>query len=186
MLIATDLKNNVTFLMEGKPCRVVKYAHMKVGRGSASVTVQYRNLENGKLEERTFQSTAHFEEISTQKRELQYLYKDTEVCYFMDPMNFEQVEIPLATLGDDVFYLKEGETANILFWGEKALQADIPPKVTLVVSETDPGVRGNSATNIYKSAVLENGLNVKVPLFIKVGDKVRVDTRSGEYMERVQ
>jgi len=184
MLVATDLKNNVTFLLDGKPCKVVKYAHMKVGRGGASVTVSYRNLESGKLEEKTFQSTAHFDEIQTYKRSLQYLYKDTELAYFMDPMSYEQVEIPLSILGDDIFYLKEGGDANILFWNEKALQADIPPKVTLKVTETDPGVKGNSATNIYKQAVLENGRDIKVPLFIKAGEQIKVDTRTGEYVER--
>ena len=184
MLVATDLKNNVTFLLDGKPAKVVKYTHTKVGRGGASVTVSYRNLETGKLEEKTWQSTAKFDEITTQKRQLQYLYKDADIAYFMDPANFDQIEIPLSILGDDIFYLKEGENASILFWGEKALQAEIPPKVTLKVSETDPGVKGNSATNIFKSAVLENGMSVKVPLFIKSGESIKVDTRTGEYIER--
>lgn len=184
MLVATDLKNNVTFSMDGKPCKVVKYTHTKVGRGGASVTVSYRNLETGKLEEKTFQSTAHFDEITTMKRPLQYLYKDAEIAYFMDGASFEQVEIPLSILGDDIFYLKEGENANILFWNDRALQAEIPPKVTLKVTETDPGVKGNSATNIYKNAVMENGMNVKVPLFIKIGENIKVDTRTGDYIER--
>lgn len=184
MLVATDLKNNVTFLLDGKPCKVVKYAHMKVGRGGASVTVSYRNLESGKLEEKTWQSTASFDEISTNKRQLQYLYKDDAVAYFMDGDSFEQVEIPLSILGDDIYYMQEGENATILFWNERALQAEIPPKVTLKVVETDPGVKGNSATNIYKSALMENGMTIKVPLFIKIGEKIRVDTRTAEYVER--
>lgn len=184
MLIATDLKNNVTFLLDGKPCRVVKYAHMKVGRGGASVTVSYRNLENGKLEEKTWQSTAHFDEIHTHKRILQYLYKDSETVFFMDPETYEQIEVALSILGDDVLFLKEGETATVLFWEERALSVELPPKVNLKVAETDPGVKGNSATNIYKSAIMENGMTVKVPLFIKVGELIRVDTRTSEYIER--
>lgn len=184
MLVATDLKNNVTFLLDGKPCKVVKYSHSKVGRGGANVSVYYRNLETGKLEERTWQSTAKFDEITTQKRQLQYLYKDQDNAFFVHPETFEQIEIPLEILGDDVLFLKEGELASILFWDDKPLQAEIPPKVVLRVAETDPGVKGNSATNMFKSAVMENGITVKVPLFINTGDEIRVDTRTSEYVER--
>lgn len=184
MIVATELKNNVAFLVDGKPCRVIKYEHQKIGRGSASVVVTYRNLESGRLETRTWVSSSKFDEIHTIKRELQYLYKDTEFAYFMDGSSFDQIEIPLAILGDDIFYMKEGETANILFWNDRALQADIPLKVTLKVVETDPGVKGNSATNIFKSAILENGMTIKVPLFIKAGESIKVDTRSASYIER--
>lgn len=184
MLVATDLKNNVTFLLDGKPCKVVKYAHTKVGRGGASVTVSFRNLESGKLEERTWQSTAKFDEISTQKRQLQYLYRDPETAYFVHPETFEQIEIPVSILGDDILFLREGEMASILFWEDRPLQAEIPPKVVLTVSQTDPGVKGNSATNMFKSAVLDNGISIKVPLFVNTGDKIRVDTRTSEYVER--
>ena len=184
MIGASELKNNVAFLMEGKPCKVVKYEHQKIGRGSASVVITFRNLENSRLETRTWVSSAKFEEINTQKRQLQYLYKDTETAYFMDPANFDQIEIPLNILGDDIYYLKEGGDATILFWNEKALSAEIPPKVVLEVTETDPGVKGNSTSNMYKPATLENGMDVKVPLFIKKGEKIRVDTRTGDYLER--
>lgn len=184
MIVATELKNNVAFLVDGKPCKVIKYEHQKIGRGSASVVVTFRNLESGKLETRTWVSSSKFDEIHTQKRMLQYLYKDPENALFMDPSTFEQVEIPLIILGDDILYMKEGEMAAILFWNDQALSAEIPPKVSLKVSETDPGVKGNSASNIYKQATLENGLSLKVPLFIKAGELIRVDTRTGEYIER--
>ncbi len=184
MIVATELKNNVAFLVEGKPCKVIKYEHQKIGRGSASVVVTFRNLSTGKLETRTWVSSSKFDEIHTQKRQLQYLYKDTENALFMDSGTFDQIEIPLKILGDDIFYMKEGEEAAILFWNDQALSAEIPPKVTLKVAETDPGVKGNSASNIYKQATLENGMNLKVPLFIKAGEEIRVDTRTGEYIER--
>lgn len=184
MVGVTELKNNTTFLLEGKPCKVIKYEHQKIGRGSASVILTYRNLESGKLETRTWVSSAKFEEIQTRKRQLQYLYKDTDTAFFMDPASFDQVEIPLSILGDDIYFLKEGENASILFWNETALQADIPPKVVLEVTETDPGVKGNSVSNLYKSAKLENGMDIKVPLFIKTGEKIRVDTRDRSYIER--
>ena len=185
MIASTELKNGVTFLSNGKPRQVIKYQHIKVGRGGATVRVTARNLETGGIEEITYSSNVKVEDISTQKRKLQYLYNDGNEAFFMDPKSYEQISIPLKVLGDDVNYIKEGGIADVLFWDSKALSIDIPPKVTLKVEDTAPGVKGNTASNIYKPAKLENGLSVKVPLFIKVGDKVRVDTRSGDYVERV-
>jgi len=104
----------------------------------------------------------------------------------MDAKTFEQVEIPAIVLGEQALFLKEGEGIDVLFWDEKPLSVELPPNIALTVSETDPGVKGNSATNIYKPAVLENGLKIKVPLFIKKGEKIKVDTRTGEYIERVK
>ena len=184
MISATDLKAGVTFLHYDKPYQVVKYTLIKMGRGSATVRVAVKNLENGANEEKTFQSNASVDEIATFKRKLQFLYKDDGKIVFMDPVNFEQVEVPVKVLGDQFLYLKEGEGINILFWGDKALSIELPVNIVLTVAQADPGVRGNSATNLYKPAVLENGLKVKVPLFIKTGDKIKVDTRTGEYIER--
>lgn len=185
MVQATALKNGKTFLMNGTPYRVSNYFHQKIGRGGATVKLKVRNLENGQTEEKTINSTVKVDEISTTKRPLQFLYQDGTMASFMDPVSYEQVEIPVDVLGDDLRYVKEGETADVLFWDSRALSVEIPPKVTLAVVQTDPGAKGNSATNVYKPAKLENGLVVKVPLFIKNGDKVRVDTRTGDYVERV-
>lgn len=184
MLVATDLKNGVTFLMDGKPYKIQKYTFTKMGRGGATVRVWARNLETFNLEEKSFQSTAKFDEVVTKKKALQYLYKDGETAYFMDPTTYEQIEVALDILGDDIYYVKEGEKSDVLFWGDKALSVDIPPKVVLTVKDTAPGVKGNSATNIYKPAEMENGLTIKVPLFVKTGDKIRVDSRTSEYVER--
>ena len=104
----------------------------------------------------------------------------------MNPDNYEQVEVSLSILGSDIHYVKEGGECNILFWGDRAMSVDLPPNIILEVAECDPGVKGNSASNFLKSAKMENGLDVKVPLFIKVGDKIKVDTRSGEYVERAK
>ena len=150
------------------------------------VKVLARNLESGSIEEKGFSSNISVEEVLTSKRTLQYLYKDASNAVFMDPKSFEQMEIPLSILGDAVSYVKEGENVNVLFWESKALSVEVPPKITLEVTECDPGVRGNSATNLYKPAVLENGLKTKVPLFINAGEKIRVDTRTGEYIERAK
>lgn len=186
MINSTDLKGGVTFLYNEKPYQVIKYSLIKQGRGGATVKVLVRNLESGSVEEKAFSSNIAVDEVNTAKRPLQYLYKDATVAMFMDPKNFEQVEVPLSLIGDSIYYLKEGENATVLFWEDKALSIELPPKVTLEVIECDPGVRGNSATNLYKPAVLENGLKTKIPLFINTGEKIRVDTRTGEYIERAK
>jgi elongation factor P len=186
MIEATSLKNGTAFLMDGKPYRVVKYTHTKIARGQGTVKLSVRNLETGGLEEKTLNSSAKVEGINTLKKSLQYLYHDNLNAFFMDPENYEQIEIPLKIIKNQLPYIKEGERIDVLFWDEKPLSIEIAPKVTLKVVETVPGVKGNSATNIYKPAKLENGLKLKVPLFIKEGDKIRVDTRTGEYVERVK
>ena len=184
MINSTDLKAGVTFLHNGKPYQVIKYSLIKMGRGGATVKVSVRNIETGSNEEKAFSSNIALEEVSTKRRKLQYLYKDASSAYFMDGKSFEQIEIPLSVLGDQVKFVKEGDNVDVLFWDERALSFELPPKVTMTVKETDPGVKGNSATNMYKSAILENGMTIKVPLFINTGEKIRVDTRSSEYVER--
>jgi elongation factor P len=185
-MVATDLKNGTTYLENNTPYRVEKYRHQKIGRGGATVKLVVRNLETGEQKEKTYNSTHKVENISTIKKPLQYLYSDKATATFMDSSSYEQVEIPADVLGGDLKYIKEGEEVDVLFWDEKALSVDIPPKVNLKVVDTDPGVKGNSATNIYKPAELENGLKLKVPLFINKGDVIRVDTRDGNYVERIK
>ena len=195
MIQATQLKAGVAFKAEGKPYKVAKYELVKMGRGGATVRLQLVNLENGANVEKSFSSNLSFEEINLAKRKLQYLYKDQKIAYFMDERSYEQVEIPLAILGADIYYVKEGQASDVLFWDpsassgqaeSRALLVELPPKVVMKVAETDPGVKGNSASNMYKQAKLENGLSLKVPLFIKTGEKIIVDTRSGEYVERAK
>jgi|SRR3989304_8828608 len=186
MISATDLKNGTPFLHYDKPYQVIKYTLIKMGRGGAVVKVSARNLETGSVTEISYSSNATVDEANTVKRKLQYLYKDPRSAIFMDPRTFEQVEIPLSTLGEQISFVKEGDTGDVLFWEDKALSVALPAKVELKVVEADPGVKGNSATNLYKPAVLENGLKIKVPLFIREGDKIKVDTRTGEYIERAK
>jgi len=185
MIEATALKNGTTFIYNSKPYQVVKYEIQKIGRGGANVKLSLRNLSNGNLDNITLSSSNRVDEINTTKRKLQYLYQDGANATFMDDKTFEQYEIDIAIIKDQIIYLKEGDPVSVLFWDEKPLSCDIPPKVSLKVTQTDPGVKGNSATNIFKPAVLENGLNLKVPLFVKIGDMIRVDTRDGSYIERV-
>jgi elongation factor P len=186
MLNSTELKNGVAFVLYGKVYQVLKYTLIKMGRGGATVKVLVRNLESGATEEKSFSSNVAVDEANTYKKKLQLLYKDEVNATFMDPKTYEQTEIPMEVIGTQAMFVKEGEEVDVLFWEEKALSVDLPPKVTMRISETDPGVKGNSASNMYKSAVLENGHQVKVPLFIKQGELIRVDTRTGEYVERAK
>ena len=184
MIVATNLKNGTTFLFEDKPSQVIKYSHTKMGRGTATVKVIMKSLETGKLLNKTFPSTAKFEEISTNKKSLQYLYRDDANAIFMNPINFSQVEVDIDLIEDQLQFIKEGETIDIVFWEDNAIAIELAPKITLKVVTTDPGVKGNSSTNVFKPATLENGLDTKVPLFIKKGDYIKIDTKTGEYVER--
>jgi len=186
MIAVSDLKNGTTFFHSGKPYQVVKYEHIKLGRGGATVRITARNLESGGIEQKTFGSDAKVEEVNTFKKNFQFLYKDDRSCVFMDPKTFEQTEIPAKLLGDAVNFIKEGEIIGVLFWEDRPLSFELPPKVILKVIECDVGVKGDSATNIYKSAILENGMKIKVPLFINAGDLIKINTKNGEYVERVK
>lgn len=183
---ATALRAGTAFLYEGKPFKVTKYTLIKMGRGGATVRVNCINLENGANIEHAFSSNLSFEQINLSKRKLQYLYKDPKTAFFMDSTSFDQIEVPLSIIGTEILYFKEGEDVDVLFWDEKAMSVELPPKVTLKVIECDPGIKGNSASNFLKSAKMENGLVTKVPLFIKVGEMIRIDTRSGDYVERAK
>jgi len=184
MIEASNLKPGVAFLINDKPHQVLRYEHQKIGRGGAKIKVGVRNLLTGDTSEHTFNNGNKFEEISTIKKKMQFLFSDSSSATFMDSVNYEQIEVPLELVENELPFLNEGEDVILLMWGDKPLAVDIPPKVVLEVVETDPGVKGNSASNVYKSAKLSNGFLTKVPLFIKKGEKVRIDTRTGEYVER--
>ncbi len=186
MINSTDLKNGVTFLYYEKPLKVVSYSLIKMGRGGATVKLLVRNLETGSTEPLSFSSNVKVDEVVTNKRRLQYLFKDATSVTFMDPTTYDQIEIPVKVIENELPFIKEGDNVDVLFWNEKALSVDIQPKVVLTVTETDPGVKGNTVSNLYKPATLENGLQIKVPLFINAGEKIKVDTRSSTYIERAK
>ncbi len=185
MIGVTELRSGTIFEESGNLFQVLSYEHIKMGRGSANIKVKVKNLKNGSTTEKSFINGARVNNVQVFKREIQYLYKDSESAYFMDPKSFEQIAIPLLLMGEDVAYLKEGESYNVSFMGNEPLALNLPPKMDFVITEADPGVKGNSASNIYKDATLDNGLRTRVPLFIKPGDKVRIDTRTGEYSQKV-
>lgn len=184
MLVVSELRSGTIFEEDGNLLLVLSYEHVKLGRGSATIKVKVKNLRSGSITEKSFINGARVQDVQVLKKELQFLYKDDDGAYFMHPDTFEQVTVPLKILGAEAQFLKEGETYPISFHGDEPLSIVMPPKVELVVTDTAPGIKGNSASNVFKDATLENGVTTKVPLFINVGDKIRVDTRTGAYTER--
>ncbi len=184
MLVVSELRAGTIFEEQGNLLLVLSYEHIKLGRGSANIKVKVKNLRSGSTTEKSFINGAKVQDVQVAKKEMQYLYKDENGAYFMNPDTYEQITIALKILGSEAEFLKEGETYPISFHQEEALSIVMPPKVELIVTDTAPGVKGNSASNVFKDATLENGATTKVPLFINVGDKIRVDTRTGAYTER--
>ena len=186
MLAVQELRNGMTFLMDGQLYITLKYEHIKMGRGSATIKIKAKNLLTGATTDKSFINSARVEETITVRRPMQYLYKDGKNYIFMDPKNYEQAEISAHVAAENGVYLKENVLVNILFWEDRALWIELPPKMEFMVAETDPGIKGNSAANMYKKALLDNGMSVRVPLFINEGEKIMVDTRDGSYAERVK
>jgi elongation factor P len=185
MIIASQLRAGITFKDEGRAYKVIEYKHTKVGRGTASIRVKVRDFETGAVMEKTFISGAKVEPLETENRNLQYLYRDDDSFYFMDSKSFDQSVLSKKLIGDDSRFLQEGRDYRVLFVEDKPLSVELPLSLIFTVKEAEPGVKGDSAAGATKSAILENGLKIKVPLFIKDGDKVKVDTRTGDYLERV-
>ena len=183
MIPVTALRPGVTFEEHGDIFEVLTYNNMHLRKTSSVVQVKVRSLRRGATTEKSFSSNGQVTPVKIEKKELQYLYKDYDSSYFMDPQSFEQINVPTKNLQGSN-YLKEGENVTISFHDQEALSMILPPKVKLKVTDTNPGVKGNSATNVYKDATLENGLTTKVPLFINIGDEIVVDTRDGSYTNR--
>lgn len=183
MIPVTSLRPGVTFEEHGDIFEVLTYNNMHLRKTSSVVQVKVRNLSKGSTIEKTYSSNGEVTPIKIDKKELQYLYKDQDTCYFMDPQSFEQISVPTKNL-QGILFLKEGENVAISFAKGAAISMVLPPKVKLKVADTNPGVKGNSATNVYKDATMENGLTIKVPLFINIGDEIIVDTRDSSYTNR--
>ena len=184
MIPITKLRSGSTFERQGEPWRVMTYKHVHLSRGSGTITIKARNLKNGNVRSLTFRSGERIEEIDVERRVLTYLYKDGEMLVFMDPTSFEQSMLPVSVVGNATDFLAEGQNVTVLVWDEQILDIELAPKVTLTVSEASPGVKGDTVAGATKDVVLENGKSVRVPLFIKKGEKIVVDTRTGEYVER--
>lgn len=186
MISVTELRTGATFKMDDAPFRVIEYKHTKMGRGTASIRVRVCNLLTGAVVDKTFISGAKVEPIETEPRVLHYLYREDDEFKFIDPQTYEQVSLPRATLEGQEKFLKENEAVRVIFWEENPLAVELPITLIFQVAATPPGVKGDSVSASFKPATLDNGLETKVPLFINIGDKIKVDTRSGEYIERVK
>lgn len=183
MISVTDLRSGTVFEDQGQVFVVLSYEHIKMGRGSANIKVRVRNVRSGAVVEKSFMNGARVNNLQIVKRDFQFLYKDDTEAHFMDPQSFDQLGISLTKLPEHK-YLKEGGAVSISLLGDEPIALVLPPKMDFRITETGPSLRGNSATNIYKDAILENGLKTRVPLFLKEGDSIRIDTRTGEYSER--
>ena len=184
MITAGDFRNGVTFEMDCQVCQVVEFQHVKPGKGAAFVRTKIKNVITGAVTERTFSPTDKFENAYVERRDMQYLYADGDLYYFMDMESFEQIPIDSHVLGDSLKFVKEEMMVKILSYKGNVFAVEPPTFVELEITATEPGVRGDTATNTMKPATLETGAEIKVPLFINVGDKIKIDTRVGEYLSR--
>lgn len=185
MIPVTELRSGATFELDGEPYIVVNYHHTKLGRGNATIRVKIRHLINGSVIEKSFVSGTRVSPVQTRQVPLQYLYKDGDDYFFMDKRTFEQYTLSDDLLGEKAIYLKEGEDARVLFWEEKPLGIEIPNSLVYTVVEAPPGVKGDTVSGSLKQVTLGNGIVAKVPLFIREGDKIKIDTRTGAYVERI-
>ncbi len=184
MFSPTDLKKGIVCQVDGQPYRVVDYNQKVMGRGGSIVNVKLKNLINGSVIPKTFKGQDKIERADVSAKEVQYLYADGETFFFMDPVTFEQFELPADIVDDASNYLKEGDTLNLQLFGERVINVELPKNLYLEVTYAEDVVKGDTTSSVLKDATLETGKVIKVPAFIKVGDIVSVDTSTGEYRER--
>lgn len=185
MISAGDFRKGVTFEIDGQPYLVVDFQHVKPGKGAAFVRTTYKNLKTGATREEAFNPSDKFPKATIETKEMQYLYNDGDLYYFMDNETFDQVPLDEEQVEEAIKWIKENEIVTIRFYHGTAFQVEAPNFVELEVIEAEPGVKGNTASNVTKNATLETGTVVQVPMFIEQGEKIRIDTRTGEYMSRV-
>ena len=185
MITAGDFKNGLTFEMDGKVYQVIEFQHVKPGKGAAFVRTKYKDVMTGATREASFNPTAKFENAVIERRDLQYSYDDGDLYHFMDTETWEETLISRDMVNDNFKFVKEEMMCKISSYKGKVFAVDPPTFVELTVTETEPGVRGDTATNVTKPATLETGAVIKVPIFINEGDVLKIDTRTGDYVERV-
>ena len=183
--MAGDFRNGTTFELDGNVYKVVEFQHVKPGKGAAFVRTKLKNVINGSVIEKTFNPSEKLQGAEIEKREMQYLYNDDDLYYFMDNETYEQMPLNAEQIGDGLKFLKENMNVKILSFKGNVFSVEPPMFVELEVTYTEPGFSGNTTTTSGKPAKLETGLEIQVPLFVEIGDILRIDTRTGEYMERV-
>ena len=186
MVSAGDFRNGVTFEMDGEVYQILEFQHVKPGKGAAFVRTKIRNVIAGSVVERTFNPTEKFPTAYIERKEMEYSYNDGDLYYFMDPESYELNPINKRDLSDNFKFVKENTVCKILSYKGNVFGVEPPTSVTLEVTKTDPGFKGDTATNVTKPATVETGAEIKVPLFINPGDKIKIDTRTGEYLERAK
>ena len=185
-LSITNLKKGVLFQWEGEPFRVVDYNQKVMGRGGSIVNVRIKSLIDGKVLEKTFKGNEQLESADVTNQNVQYLYNDGTIFYFMNGESFEQFEVSAELVGDGAGYMKEGDVVTLQFFDDRAINVELPKNVPLLVTYTENAVKGDTSSSITKEATLETGISVRVPAFIKQGDLISVDTATGAYRERVK
>ena len=185
MVTAGDFRNGLTFEMDGSVMQIIEFQHVKPGKGAAFVRTKLRNVITGAVVEQTFNPTAKFPTAVVERKDMQYSYADGDLYYFMDMETYDQVPLNADKLPDNFKFVKEGDTCRLVSFKGNVFSVEPPTFVELEITKAEPGVKGNTATNVTKFAVVETGAEIKVPMFINEGDKIRIDTRTGEYLERV-
>jgi elongation factor P len=184
MISSNDFRPGVTIELDGYVWRVVEFLHVKPGKGSAFVRTKLKNVQTGNVVEKTFRAGETVPQASLEKRTMQHTYKEGDQFVFMDMETYEESRLNSSQIGDRVKYLKEGMEANVVTWGDQVLEVELPNSVVLEVTATDPGVKGDTATGGSKPATVETGAQVMVPLFITVGERIKIDTRNDSYLGR--
>ena len=184
MISAGDFKNGITLEIDGNVCQIVEFQHVKPGKGAAFVRTKYKNIITGAVLEKSFRPTEKCPQARIDRKDMQYLYSDGDLYYFMDVENYEQIALDKTTIGDTLKFVKENEMCKICSHNGNVFAVEPPLFVELEVTETEPGIKGDTATNATKPATVETGAEIRVPLFINTGDRIRIDTRTCEYMER--
>ncbi len=182
---AGDFKNGLTLEIEGKVCQVVEFQHVKPGKGAAFVRTKLKDIINGGVVEKSFRPTEKFPAAHIERKDMQYLYSDTDLFYFMDTETYDQVAVNQDTVGDALKFVKENEMVKICSYNGSVFSVEAPLFVELEITETEPGFAGNTAQGASKPATVETGAQISVPLFVNQGDRVQIDTRTGEYLKRV-
>ncbi|MDR1778492.1 MAG: elongation factor P [Clostridiales Family XIII bacterium] len=184
MISAGDFRKGITFEINGEPFVIIDFQHVKPGKGSAFVRTKYKNVITGVIREESFNPNDKYPRAHIETKKMQYLYSDGELYYFMDEETYEQVPLPADQVEDAIKWLRENDTAEIKFYQGNAFLVEAPNFVDLKIIETEPGVKGDTATNVTKAATVETGAVVQVPIFLEAGEVIKIDTRSGEYLGR--
>ena len=185
MISASDFRNGITIELDGNVCQIIEFQHVKPGKGAAFVRTKLKDIINGGVTERTFRPTEKFPQVRVDRKDMQYLYADSDLFNFMDTETYEQIALNSDVVGDALKFVKENEMVKVNSYNGNVFAIEPPLFVELEITETEPGFKGDTATGATKPATVETGAQVNVPLFVSTGDKIKIDTRTGEYLSRV-